>query len=223
MKYHGGINIFRYLIDCVLEVIYSRKYICVCCKQEIDFGVICKTCESRSSQVLDIENICDKKLYSCKYYSSALRTLVMNYKSKHNFEVGDYFARLLFEKIEKENLNFDYITFVPSSKEAIKRRGFDHAKYMVKELEKLNNKKVIQILYKNDDTKEQKKLNAVDRSKNLRLAFDIDENLDFLNGSTILLVDDVVTTSETLRACIKKIEKNYKVNIIVLTVIKSSI
>lgn len=223
MKYHGGINIFRYLFDCVLEVVYPRNYKCLCCGKEIDNKVVCKRCDDKSAKVEDIELVKNKKIYSCRYYSSTYRNLVMNYKSRHNYEVGDYFASLLFEKINESDITFDYITFVPSSSDAIKRRGFDHAKYMAVQLSKLTKKKNVQILHKSSDVKEQKKLNRYDRAKNLRLAFDVNQNLNFLEGSKILLIDDVVTTSATLESCVVEIEKYYNVDIILLTVIKSSI
>ncbi|MGL4990634.1 MAG: ComF family protein [Sarcina sp.] len=223
MKYHGGINILKYLFNCVLEIIYPKNYECVCCKQKIEDGVICKVCNLKSGKVEDSVLVQGKKAYSCKYYSSSYRKLIMNYKSGNNFEVGDYFVELLTQKIISLDLKVDYITYVPSSKKSIKRRGFDPAEYLSKKTSDKIKIKSIESLYKRENIKEQKKLTAYERSKNLKQAFYAKEGLNFLNGKTILLIDDVITTGQTLENCIKELEKMYNIDIIILTVIKSSI
>lgn len=223
MKYHGGINILKYLFNCVLEIIYPKNYECVCCTQEINMGVICKRCDLKSGNVEDSFLVKGKKSYSCKYYSSSYRNLVMNYKSRNNFEVGDYFVDLLTKKIISLDLNVDYITFVPSSIKSIKLRGFDPAKYLSKKTADKIKVKCIESLYKRENVKEQKKLTAYERGKNLKQAFYAKEGLSFLNRKTILLIDDVITTGQTLETCIKELEKFYNIDIIILTVIKSSI
>ncbi|MGL4656281.1 MAG: ComF family protein [Sarcina sp.] len=222
MKYHGGINIIKYLFKCLLEVIYPREYRCISCGCEIEEDVLCKKCLEQSSEVqcsYDILNL--KDIWSCRYYSQAMRSLVIEYKEKRNFEVGEYFIKLLEEKIKKENIEFDFITFVPSNKSTIKRRGFDHGEYLAKAISERFDKKVIQFLNKKEELIAQKKLTAYNRRENIKNAFEI-LNIE-LENKRVLLIDDVLTTGNTLSICKEIIEKNNKVDIILLTVIKSSI
>ncbi|MGL5575805.1 MAG: ComF family protein [Sarcina sp.] len=222
MKYHGGISIIKYLFNCLLEVIYPRNYKCISCGGEIEENVLCKKCLEKSREVnysYEILNL--KEIYSCNYYSQAMRMLVINYKEKRNFEVGEYFVKLLNEKIQKENITFDIVTFVPSNKNTIKRRGFDHGKYLAKGVAEKFNKQLLDFLYKKDDLGEQKKLTAYNRKENLKNAFGVLEKN--LVGKKVLMVDDVLTTGNTLSACSEVIKKYNKVDIIYLTVIKSSI
>ncbi|MGL4760054.1 MAG: ComF family protein [Sarcina sp.] len=163
------------------------------------------------------------KVYSCRYYSDAIRRLIVAYKSKRNFEVAEYFLSLLIEKIKEEGIEFDLVTFVPSTKETIKRRGFDHGLYLAKGISEIFKKEVVELLKKSSDSKEQKKLNSNERRKNMEKAFYSSKKIKNIEGKRILFVDDILTTGYTISICKEIIEKSYKVNIIPLTVIKSSI
>lgn len=222
MKYHGGISIIKYLFNCLLEVIYPRNYKCIVCKNEIEEDVLCKKCLGENRNIIYTYDILDlEEVYSCKYYSQAMRKLVIEYKEKRNFEVGEYFVKLLVEKIKSEKIKFDVVTFVPSNKNTVRRRNFDHGVYLAKGVAKEFDKEVLTFLYKREDLLEQKKLTASSRRENLKNAFDILEMN--LKNKTVLLVDDVLTTGNTLSACTEIIKKYNKVDIIYLTVIKSSI
>ncbi|WP_297517922.1 hypothetical protein [uncultured Clostridium sp.] len=219
-----GLGIVKYLFNCLLEIVYPRAYKCISCKMDIDEDVLCSKCLSQSSEAngsyktLDIE-----KMYSCRYYSDSMRKLIVAYKSKKNFEVGEYFIKILIDKIEKEKIEFDLITFVPSSKVTIRKRGFDHGRYLAKGISSYFNKEIIEILYKTENSKEQKKLSAYERRKNMESAFKIIEKKSSVDGKRILFIDDILTTGYTVSICKSIIEKSYKVDIIPLTVIKSSI
>ena len=52
-------------------------------------------------------------------------------------------------------------------------------------------------MQKTQNTKSQKKLNAVERKQNLRAAFRVTERID---GLRILVLDDVYTTGSTIEA-----------------------
>ena len=224
MRYLGGMsNILKYLFNCVLEVVYPRKYECLYCGETIEEGVLCKKCINTSSDVEGEYQIKNIKVYSCKYYSTAFRKIVSEYKTFKNFEVGDYFIELLVDKIKKENIEFDYIFFVPSSNKTIKKRKFDHMKYLADGVAKILEKDVVNILLKNNDIKEQKRLNASEREKNMKVAFEVCKNIDFISGKRVLFIDDVLTTGATLRICKEIVEKTHKIDIILLTVLKSSI
>ena len=222
MKYLGGINIIKYLFRCLLEVVYPRSYECVICGYKIDEYVLCHKCLNQSSNINQEYNILDLKgVYSCKYYSQVMRSLVIEYKEKRNFEVGEYFIKLLIDKIKEENIEFDIVTFIPSNKSTVKRRGIDHGKYLARGVSEFFNKEVVEFLAKKKESKEQKKLNAYNRMENLKNAFELLER--GMENKKVLIIDDVLTTGYTLSVCKNIIEKHNKVDTILLTVIKSSI
>lgn len=225
-----GINIFKYLVDCFLSVIYPKSSVCLSCKEEKnnEYDFLCLECKSNLTYVKEAFYINDLLCESIIYYSSAMRELLIDFKYKRNFEVGDYFISLIVNKIKKEKLNFDYITFVPGSKNTIKKRGFDQCEYLARGVSKKIDIPLIQILEKSDVVLEQKTLTAEQRKRNIENAFILKKNInrklkENLIQKKVLLLDDVITTGSTLNICKKNLEKVNKIQIHLLTVMKSSI
>ena len=84
-------------------------------------------------------------------------------------------------------------------------RGFNQAGFLAERLGMLLDIPVSEsALRKIRGTRSQKKLDAAERRKNLRQAFQAERRLD---GLTVLLVDDVYTTGSTVEsaaACLKE-------------------
>lgn len=157
-----------------------------------------------------------------------MRELVIDFKYKRNFDAGDYFISLIVNKIRQDKLSFDYITFVPASKNTIKKRGFDQCEYLANGVAKELKIPVMQILEKKELVSEQKTLSAEQRKKNIENAFKLKRKINIklkenLIQKKVLLLDDVITTGATLDICKKNIEKVHKIQIHLLTVMKSSI
>ena len=81
--------------------------------------------------------------------------------------------RLLYvkEKLEIENIKFDYILFVPLHKKRQRKRGFNQAQKIANDLGKLVDIPVLDILIRKDHTKRLYKLNKVDRQQELKNVF----------------------------------------------------
>lgn len=220
---HGGIKILKYIWSCFIDVIYPKTSRCLICGVETDSSVICKICYNENGEIKNKYKFNGITIYTSRYYSSEFRKLLYEYKVKKNFEVGEYFIELLNKKIIETDLKFDFVTFIPSNDITNKRRGFDNGKYLANGVGKYFNVKVLEILKKGDAVKEQKYLNASEREKNMLDAFSVSEYKFNLERKTILIVDDIVTTGATLKICGEMIINKYKVNIIYLTVLKSSI
>ncbi|MGL4742637.1 MAG: ComF family protein [Sarcina sp.] len=193
------------------------------CTIETDSGVICANCYNKKGEIKNEYKFNGITIYSSRYYSSEFRKLLYEYKVKRNFEVGEYFIELLNRKIIAQNLKFDFITFIPSNNATNKKRGFDNGKYLADGIGKYFDIRVLNILKKRELVKEQKYLNANEREKNMLDAFSISKLKFDIDGKTILIVDDIVTTGATLKICGEMIVEKYNVNIIYLTVLKSSI
>ncbi|MGL5821414.1 MAG: ComF family protein [Sarcina sp.] len=142
---------------------------------------------------------------------------------KKNFEVGEYFIELLIKKILEKNLEFDFVTFIPSNSKTNKKRGFDNGYYLANGVGEYFGIKVLKLLEKRESVREQKYLDAQQREKNMLDAFNILDSKHDIKEKRILLVDDIVTTGATLKICGEMIEENYRGKIIYLTVLKSSI
>ena len=65
-------------------------------------------------------------------------------------------------------------------------------------------------------TKPQSKLNAFERQQNVKDAFRVIDP-SALKGKTVVLVDDVLTTGSTMRACAKSLDSAGVAKILALT------
>ena len=101
------------------------------------------------------------------------------------------------------------IVFVPSSKEDDEIRGFNH----VKEIFRFLKLKELDILFKKENYKQSEK-NHNERN-NIKNIIDI-KNCN-LRNKKILLVDDVITTGNTLKTCINLVKSMGATKIKILT------
>ena len=94
----------------------------------------------------------------------------------------------------------DKIAFVPLSKGGVYKRGFNQSEILALNLSKEFSIPVAKILEKTRRTHRQNELARDERLSNLAGAFRIKSNTS-INGLTILLIDDVMTTGATLSEC----------------------
>ncbi|MPQ42555.1 ComF family protein, partial [Clostridium tarantellae] len=187
----------KYIYECLLEVIYPSKSVCINCSKDLEKEYLCEKCLNEVKLIKDKEYLDNNELYVCGYYSYTLKNLIFKLKYNKDFNVGLYLVELMNEKIKENNLQFDYILYIPTSKKKLKEKGFNQCEFLAKELSKKTNIKVINIIIKKDNIKEQKLLSSLERKKNMSKAFYISKEVN-LNNKTILLIDDVITTGSTL-------------------------
>lgn len=142
-----------------------------------------------------------EKLF-CKYtYTDPLKTLL------YSFKFGDarYLSHVLAPLIEVEDNGYDLIIPVPLSEKGFKKRGYNQALLLAEELsQRLNVPVATDVLKKNNSAKSMASLDKKQRRKNIKGLFYFDKKLC---GETVLLVDDICTTGETLRACSHELKR----------------
>ncbi|GAA0744380.1 ComF family protein [Clostridium oceanicum] len=220
------IEFIKYIGDCVLEVIYPHTNNCIICDSYVENKFLCRNCENKIKYCYD-PYIIDKnglkvKIYSVAYYSGIILELIIRLKYKSDFKSGEVLGFLMYKKILKENLNIDYITYVPSTNKSLKKRGYNQSKYLAKIIGDYTKIPIINLLTKNDNAKDQIGLNKEERWKNVKNSFNLKfkENIENKN---ILLVDDVLTTGATTFYCFKELKKLKINNVFVLTAAKSRV
>lgn len=217
------VEIIKYSLNCLARIVYPRLNQCFSCRNEIEEDkFICTKCLKGIRKVDSYFYLSDIKSYSFAYYSSSIKKLINNFKYNGDFYCGEYLAELLGEKIRDENIEADIITFVPSSKKAFKKRGFNQCEVLAKVLSKNIGIPCVNTLLRVKDGQEQKRLSRDERLLNMEQVFQIIEDLT-LENKKILLIDDVVTTGATLVSCCNQLRKYPEIEIIILTVAKSYI
>ena len=118
----GLIKLLREIIDELLDIIYPPKNKCITCDNEV-IGV-CPICKSKIMRVKE-----ESKILSYGYYSGVMKKLILEFKYNKNFLAGNILADYLCELINENNIDVDAILFIPSSKKALKDRGFNNNLY----------------------------------------------------------------------------------------------
>lgn len=212
-------RIIRSLWEGLIEVVYPRENYCIICKVE-DYPGICNICKK---SIKTISDSYQDEIISFGYYGGALKDLILKFKYKNNFTAGDILTEFLEEYIIKNIKYKEYIiTYVPLSKKSRKTRGFNQCEYIAKKIARDLSIEALEVLIKQKETKEQKKLKKDERYENIKNAFKIKKGIDVKNYN-IILIDDVTTTGATLQEAHKLLKKFDVKEIKLLTLAKSHI
>jgi ComF family protein len=147
-------------------------------------------------------------LFAPFVYRGVMRNLIRKAKFKKNKRLVFILATLLIEEIEEVEELYSFlrelrpvVVPVPLSLKQLKTRGFNQAAVLAWRLaQRFGLTFSGEILLKSRDTLPQSGLTRSDRAQNVISAFSVSEDL-VGNHRKILLVDDVLTTGATLRAC----------------------
>ena len=116
----------------------------------------------------------------------------------------------MYEKIQKQISSTALIIAVPLHKKRLRERKFNQAILLSKSIAKLapSLKFYPDFLLRTKYTKSQTALSQKDRGQNLRNVFALNTKYyGVVQGKTILLVDDVMTTGTTLEECARILKK----------------
>lgn len=136
-------------------------------------------------------------------YQDNVKRAVLNFKSAYMPFLSKRFARDMAKCIQENYfMQFDMITYTPLSKKSLRKRDYNQAYLLAKEISKILDIPLADLLIKVRKTKEQKSLNSRERKTNVYGAFDLKDK-DIVINKRILLIDDVKTTGSTLNECAK--------------------
>lgn len=200
----------------MIDFLFLDKGVCYFCKKEpIEKYHLCSSCLKKLDYMAKSFKLQDNLCYSIYFYNNFMKRLIGDYKFNRNTSLYKVFGQMLYEFLLDKNLiDFDYILASPSSKETIRFRGFDHIRLIVDEANKTIKIPYLEDFEKVKNTKSQHKLNREERMENLLGAFRIDNNI---NGKSILLVDDLITTGNTCLEIIKELKKNGAAQVVCLS------
>lgn len=197
------------LLEIIKYSIFPRR--CELCGKVVKLDVKrCDDCENASRTV---GRMVDNKmayagLVAPFLFKDSIRAGIHKFKYRGFKELAKPFAKEMARSVQKEyeNISFDLITFVPITKRKLRKRGYNQAELLAKELSRELNVPCVNTLNKTKSTKSQQGRSRKERMNNLKDAFEI---ADYdVKGKTILLVDDVKTTGSTLNECSKVLKKN---------------
>lgn len=211
------------------KILFPNDLKCDICGKEIPSGnkkVICDKCEKKLPYIFHSCIKCGEKIdgeynvcFSCKQnfrefdrnysvfeYNGLAKEMVWDLKYENKRYLAKTMASFLADKIVLENIKFDILTCVPTSKGNLKKRGYNQAQLIASELAKLLGVSAnFSILYRVKENSSQVELSAVERAKNIENSFVVGSRKG-IRGKTILVVDDVLTTGATMSECAKMLK-----------------
>ena len=240
------INLFQKILRGALDLIYPAR--CeLCGNQLVNLEkFVCRNCSSklpiistphcpicyRSIKTRGEENrICGyckldskrivEKVVALYEYRDGARELIHKYKYDKYQSLAEFLAENLFQQVNNSNLleSVDWIVSIPLHWTRKRWRGFNQADKLAKYISKKTGVPLLSSKYfkRIKKTTPQVTLNAEHRKKNIRGAFKLNKKIKFENSS-IILVDDVLTTGATSNECARIFKKAgaKKVHLIVL-------
>jgi len=177
---------------CAKKLSYVEQPYCLRCGKPVDDGMeYCTDC-SRRAHVYDEGRAA---LVYDEYMSGSI--YAFKYNGKREFAA--FYGRIMDERLGEwiRSLNVDAIIPVPIHKSKLKKRGYNQAQLIAKELAKRMQISVLRdAVTRRTATKVQKNLSAAMRQNNLKKAFIVTGNVVKLNS--VLIVDDIYTTGATI-------------------------
>lgn len=153
-------------------------------------------------------------------YNDIIGNAIANYKYRDQTHLAKIFAKILIKKTQNFIDDCDIICAIPLHKNKLKIRKFNQSILIAKHIN--SQKTVFDLIIRVKEQQSQVKLSQKKRIKNLKRAFIVNPKYkNKINGKTILLIDDVITTSTTINSVSRVLKKNGVKKIKVLTIAKT--
>jgi ComF family protein len=173
---------------------------CLFCKKECEFG-ICEKCSSNKY----FDGI------FCLFYYKSIKNLIKDMKYNGFYDICRLFGEILADFYIKYNIssyvgNSNILLIpVPMHKKRLRKRGYNQAFKISKAFSYKTKLNIYdKILFRTRNTIKQATLSEKERKENLKGVFDCSLKNLFkidIENSTVLLLDDVITTGSTLSEC----------------------
>ena len=205
--------------------VFNNEYFCSKCESELPY-ISENFCEHCGRQLKNKAHFC----LSCKDYLTELEVCrsVFNYDKpistlikKLKYENGLYLAKMFSEYLAKAynkyQMTADYLTFVPMTLKAERKRGYNQSRLLCEQMAKILQIQVFYGITKEKETKRQARLSKQARLRNLLFAFKINDKKSVIN-KRILVIDDVTTTGSTAKVLAQKFIKAGARSVSLLTI-----
>ena len=156
------------------------------------------------------------------YYTGKVRESLLRYKFGGLRIYAKTYAVLMAERLEKRELSFYVITWVPLSAKRLRSRGYDQAKLLAVEIAKRCGAPCECLLIKATDTPPQSGTHSRrERESNIKGVYR-PTALPLIRDRNILIVDDIVTTGSTLGECARVLKAAGAKSVSAVTVARSA-
>ncbi|MDR2672561.1 MAG: double zinc ribbon domain-containing protein [Coriobacteriales bacterium] len=147
--------------------------------------------------------------------------MIVLYKDRNERRLADYYANLLFAAIPAVWFTWaDCLSWIPSDKRSVRRRGFDSMRPIATRLAALGKVPPVALLRK-AIVLDQRRLDREQRRQNLIGSFALTDAAIQDRYSRILLIDDVFTTGATLDSAAAVLLTQTAIEVRVATILRA--
>jgi len=190
---------------CWREVHFIRAPLCDVLGMPLPFG----TGERMISAAAAARAPAYDRARAVAHFSGAMRTLIHQLKYADRHDARTLFGRWLAEAGRELQVGIDVIVPVPLSRWRLLSRRFNQAAVLARELSRQTGLALDpHLLQRQRFTKTQVGLTHDQRRRNVAGAFSVPRGRRAaLQGRSVLLVDDVITTGATVEACARSLKR----------------
>ena len=195
---------FRYIFPTTCQICLKRvnrsQLICIDCHQKLPHR------ESYSFRKKEIT------CYAAFHYSDAIKQLITDLKFSQKLQHTRLLGQLLLNSINQHYSTLPQLIIpVPLHKQRLRQRGFNQALEIAKVINKSLQMPIdIHSVIRHKATRPQAQCTASQREQNIKNAFRLKK---LITVDHIILLDDVITSGNTLRECIHCINKSRTIKI----------
>ncbi len=184
----------RYCASCQEQTKLISSSICQVCgePQTGSFRHVCQRC--RTGEIFYTS------LRSWAYFEGPIQKAIHKLKYKRDLGLGEKLAQPLVNLLLANNWDIDLVTAVPLNAARQKDRGYNQSLCLARPLAWETGLPIVASIIKRiKRTRSQVGLSLEERKINVAGAFWAEQKL--VNGKSILIIDDVVTTGATINSC----------------------
>lgn len=172
--------------------------------------IFCSECSKQIvpiiSTTVQITNTKEVKVFAISAYKDPLKKLILakRYNSVASYQLGELIWQLTYIR----NMPCDVLVPIPLHWTRYAWRGFNQAEHITQTLSTRSGWPMQRLLKRIRRTQPQAQLSPNERQKNVQHVFALRvKHKEFYEGKHIVLVDDLMTTSATVRAAAKELLK----------------
>ena len=205
-------KIFVVLYTYVLRIIWHiTQPRCVSCKELVDlYQRLCHGCRLRIAPVvsksLAITERYEISVWAAGAYEGPLRDLVLA-KKQRDVYASRIMGEIMWQQSGIKEIPFDCIVPIPLHWTRYAERGYNQAEEMAYVIARHAGKPIMNIIKRNKKTQFQALLSMAQKQENVKNAFCLRTGEKTLEGKTILIIDDVLTSGSTIKAVVQELRR----------------